>query len=198
LLSPSYHVLNGKTDDSPGGSQLWFDPRRGSEKVFLTALSDLGKDSQHPELEKVPWVLWGHSGGGIWSDIMASLHPERVAAVWLRSGSAGMWKGRTNFVAYEEPELMFGAPIMYNSGIEEKNNRPWDSPFATVKNHRAHNGPIGFAPDPLTGHWYANGRYFAIPYLDACLALRLPDKGSTDQNLKPIEMSKRLARPAAR
>ncbi|HEX4263230.1 MAG TPA: alpha/beta hydrolase [Verrucomicrobiae bacterium] len=190
LLSPSYHVLNSKVDDSPGASQLWFDPRRGSEKTFLTALSDLGKDSQHPELEKVPWVLWGHSGGGIWADVMAARHPERVAAMWLRSGSAAMWTVHTNFLAYEEPDLMFEIPIMCNSGIEEKNNRPWDGPLVTVRNHRAHNSPIAFAPDPLTGHWCGNSRYLAIPYLDACLALRLPDKGGTDQKLKSIDMSK--------
>jgi len=189
LLSPSYHVTNNKVDDSPGGSQLWFDPRRGSEKTFLRALNDFAAQSNHPELNKVPWVLWGHSGGGIWSDVMASLYPDRVAAMWLRSGSAAMWRGRTNFVAYTEPNAIYGIPIMCNSGIEEKNNVPWNGPLKTVKEHRAQNGPIGFAPDPLTGHWCGNSRYLAIPYLDACLALRLPDKGSTDQKLKPIDVS---------
>jgi len=29
----------------------------------------------------------GHSGGGIWSDVMTTLHPDRVVAVWMRSGS---------------------------------------------------------------------------------------------------------------
>src|SRR5216683_3213077 len=31
LLGPSYHVQNEKIDISPGASELWFDPRRGSE-----------------------------------------------------------------------------------------------------------------------------------------------------------------------
>src|SRR5712692_3123213 len=84
LLGPSYHVLNEKTDLTPGGSELWFDPRRGSEKTFLKALGELAAKSGHPELETVPWALWGHSGGGIWSDVMTTLHPERVVAVWLR------------------------------------------------------------------------------------------------------------------
>jgi hypothetical protein len=35
LLGPSYHVLTDATDASPGGSELWFDPRRGSDKTFL-------------------------------------------------------------------------------------------------------------------------------------------------------------------
>lgn len=190
LLSPSYHVSNSKTDDSPGGSQLWFDPRRGSEKTFLRALSELSAQSGHPELEKVPWVLWGHSGGGIWSDVLASLHPDRVAAMWLRSGSAAMWRNHTNFVASGEPEAIYGIPTVCNSGLEESNHVTWNSPLTTVREHRAKNGPAAFAPDPLTGHWCGNSRYLAIPYLDACLTLRLPDKGSTDQILKPVDMSK--------
>src|SRR5262245_47503533 len=40
LWGSSYHVQNEKIDTSPGASELWFDPRRGSEKVFLKALTD--------------------------------------------------------------------------------------------------------------------------------------------------------------
>jgi len=64
LLGPSYHVVGEKIDISPGASELWFDPRRGSEKAFLKALGDLGRQSGHPEIETIPWALWGHSGGG--------------------------------------------------------------------------------------------------------------------------------------
>src|SRR5579872_6704385 len=35
LLGPCYHVLTDATDASPGGSELWFDPRRGSDQTFL-------------------------------------------------------------------------------------------------------------------------------------------------------------------
>src|SRR5271154_4687328 len=47
LLGPSYHVLNEKNDLSPGGSELWFDPRRGSDKAFLKALGDLADKTGH-------------------------------------------------------------------------------------------------------------------------------------------------------
>ena len=49
--------------------------------------------------------------------------------------------------------------------------------------------PVGFAPDPRTGHECGDSRYLAIPFFDACLAMRLPDKGSKDQTLKPVDMS---------
>ena len=51
LLGPSYHVQNEKIDLSPGASELWFDPRHGSEKAFLKALDDLAAKSGHAELE---------------------------------------------------------------------------------------------------------------------------------------------------
>ena len=54
LLDPSYHVLTDATDASPGGSELWFDPRRGSDKTFLKALGELSAQAKHPEPATVP------------------------------------------------------------------------------------------------------------------------------------------------
>jgi hypothetical protein len=71
LLGPSYRVLNDAIDLTPGGAELWFDPRRGSERAFLRALDEFAGKSGHAEIATVPWCLWGHSGGGIWSDVMS-------------------------------------------------------------------------------------------------------------------------------
>lgn len=187
LLSPSYHVLNDRTDASPGGAQLWFDPRLGSEKAFLKAISDFAVKSKHPELENVPWVLWGHSGGAIWSDIMSILYPERIAALFLRSGAADMWQGKTGFENFTISSAAYQIPAMCNSGIQEKDNPIGQGQLSRVRTYRAKGAPVSFSLDPLTGHWTGNSRYLAIPYLDACLALRLPEEGSKDQTLKIID-----------
>jgi pimeloyl-ACP methyl ester carboxylesterase len=170
LLGPSYHVSNEKADLAPGGSELWFDPRHGSEKAFLRALGDFATSSGHPEIESIPWVLWGHSGGGIWANVMACLHPDRVVAMWLRSGTAAMFRSQPEFLQPEVPPAVNGIPAMCNSGIEELNNRPWIGPLATLQEFRLNGAPIGFAPDPRTGHACGDSRYLAIPFLDACLA----------------------------
>ena len=73
LLAPSYEQPD-KAD-----CQMWCDPRNGSSAAFQRGLVDLGAKSGHPELAKVPWALWGHSGGGHWAGGMTLLHPERVA-----------------------------------------------------------------------------------------------------------------------
>src|SRR6201996_1458041 len=81
LLGPSYE------QPEKANCGMWCDPRNGSEQAFLHALSDLGAQAHHPELATVPWALWGHSGGANWVGNMLALHPDRIAAAWLRSGT---------------------------------------------------------------------------------------------------------------
>jgi pimeloyl-ACP methyl ester carboxylesterase len=188
LWSSSYHVENEAVDLTPGGSEHWFDPRRGSEKTFLKAIDEFAAKSEHPELSKVPWILWGHSGGGIWADVMTDLHPDRVVAVWMRSGAAEMFRRRAEFPQPTPPEAAYQVPEMGNPGAKETG--PYNGALATFKQYRAKGAPVGFAPDPRTGHECGDSRYLAIPYLDACMAMRLPDKGSKDQTLKPVDLSK--------
>ena len=188
LWSSSYHVRNEAVDLTPGGSEHWFDPRLGSEKTFLKALDDFAAKSGHAELSKVPWILWGHSGGGIWSDVMTTLHAERVVAVWMRSGSAVAFRSRKEFPQPQIPDGAYKVPAMGNPGVKEAG--AYASALAMFKEYRAKGAPVGFAPDPRTGHECGDSRYLAIPFLDACMAMRLPDKGSKDQTLKPVDMSK--------
>ncbi len=165
LLGPSYHVVNEAIDLTPGGSEVWFDPRHGSEKTFLRCLAEFSKTSGHPEIEKVPWVLWGHSGGGIWSDVMACLHPDRVAAMWLRSGTASMFRSKPEFPQPKVPDAIYQIPVMCNVGIKETNGGPWVGSIATFQEFRLHGAPIACAPDPRTGHECGDSRYLAIPFL---------------------------------
>ena len=205
LFGASYHVLNEKIDLSPGASELWFDPRNGSEKTFLKALGEFAAKSGHAELERVPWALWGHSGGGIWSDVMSTLHPERIVALFLRSGTAAMFRTHPEFPQPSVPDACYAIPIIANPGVKEKNKYkpgpqgdpgergkekgPWYGNIATFREYRAKGALIAFAPDPRTEHECGDSRYLAIPFFDACLALRLPDKGSKEQTLKPMDTS---------
>ena len=81
LLGPSYHQAE------KDNCRLWCDPRNGSHAAFLRGLRDLAARSHHPELEKAPWCLWGHSGGGFWASLMQTMDPERIIAIWFRSGT---------------------------------------------------------------------------------------------------------------
>lgn len=177
LLAPSYEQPE-KAD-----CQMWCDPRNGSGAAFLRCLVDLGAKSGHPELAKAPWALWGHSGGGHWAGGMTMLYPERVAAAWLRSGVPLLEANpdRPSIKAHSLPAAALGVPILCNPGTKEgvtvKEGRfagVWPANEAFFTAVRKQGGLISVAVDPLTAHECGNQRYFAIPWLDACLRLRLP------------------------
>lgn len=187
LLGPSYR--QGNTQDC----RLWCDPRNGSVKTFLRAIEDFAAKFEHPELMSVPWCLWGHSGGGIWASLMQTMYPDRIVAIWLRSGTAYADWEAGEMARPEIPEAVYSIPVMCNTGVEESGdkrpNGAWNGTLAMFKAYRAKGAPIGFAPDPRTDHECGDSRYLAIPFFDACLAMRLPDTGSADLKLKTVDMT---------
>jgi pimeloyl-ACP methyl ester carboxylesterase len=186
LLGPSYEQPEKEN------CGLWCDPRNGSEKKYLQALNDLAAKSGHAELTKVPWALWGHSGGAVWAGNMLLMHPERIAAVWLRSGSPRLLsREATNQPPLEIPIAAYQVPVMCNLGTREgvtqsdpQFARVWETVKAFFTGFRAKGGLIGVAVDPKSSHDCGNSRYLAMPWFDACLEARLPSKSS--QPLKPM------------
>jgi len=178
LLAPSYEQPE-KAD-----CQMWCDPRNGSDATFQKCLVDLAAKSGHPELPNVPWALWGHSGGGHWAGGMLLLHPERIAAVWLRSGVPLLKPNpeRPTINTHTLPDAALKVPVMCNLGTKEgvtvKDGRfagVWPSNEAFFNEVRGKGGLISVAVDPLTAHECGNQRYLAIPWFDACLNARLSD-----------------------
>ena len=178
LLAPSYE------QPQSANCQMWCDPRNGSDAAFQRCLVDLGKKSGHPELSRVPWALWGHSGGGHWAGGMVLLHPERVAAAWLRSGVPLIEANpeRPEIKVHSVPDAALKVPVMCNPGTKEgvtvkdgRFARVWPANEVFFYGLRGKGGLIGVAVDPLTAHECGNQRYLAIPWLHACLSLRLPE-----------------------
>lgn len=178
LLAPAYE------QPQAAECQLWCDPRNGSAAAFLKCLEDLGKASAHPELSTVPWALWGHSGGGHWVGGIVMLYPERVIAAWLRSGVPLLIEdpSQTRIRAHEMPEAALAVPMVCNLGtkegysIKEANfSGVWPANEKFFRAIRSKGGLIGVAIDPKSSHDCGNQRYLAIPWLDACMSLRLGD-----------------------
>jgi poly(3-hydroxybutyrate) depolymerase len=185
LLGPSYH------QEDKQNCRLWCDPRNGSHRTFLRALSEFSRTSRHPELERVPWCLWGHSGGAFWASLMQTLYPDRIVAIWFRSGTAfAVWE-KGEIPKPTIPKAAYQIPMMCNPGAKEKGDKrfssAWTGTLAMFKAYRAKGAPIGFAPDPRTAHECGDSRYLAIPFFDACLAMRLPDRASKDHKLKSVD-----------
>ena len=174
LMGPSYHQAEKQN------CRLWCDPRNGSNKTFLKAIREFAEKSNHPELDSAPWCLWGHSGGGFWASLMQTIHPDRIVAIWFRSGTAYSAWEKGDIARPEIPPAAFGIPMMLNPGAKENGdkrfNGAWTGSLDMFKAYRAKGAPVGFAPDPRTSHECGDSRYVAIPFFDACLAIRLPDK----------------------
>ena len=177
LLAPSYEQPQKEN------CQLWCDPRNGSGQAFLHALKDLGKMSGHQELSKVPWALWGHSGGGHWAGGMTLLYPEHIAACWLRSGVPLFEPNpdRESIKPYRLNPGSLDVPIMCNPGTKEgvtvktgRFARVWPANRKFFEKVRGAGGLVGIAVDPLSSHECGNQRYMAIPWFDECLTARLP------------------------
>ena len=180
LLGPSYHQADNQD------CTLWSNPANGSERSFLAALDEFALKTGHRELATVPWCLWGHSGGGYWAGEMQLRYPERIVAVWQRSGAARFFREKD---PAELPEAVYQVPVMCNPGVKEQSDRfarIWEGMLELTRAFRAKGAPVGFAPDPRTSHECGDSRYLAIPFFDACLQMRLPRKRG--EKLRPVDM----------
>lgn len=185
LMAPTYE------QPEKANCQLWCDPRNGSDAAFRKSLIDLGAKSGHPELAAVPWAIWGHSGGGYWAGGMLLLHPDRIAAAWLRSGVPPLAAAEGKPAPYTIPEAACSVPVMCNLGVKEgvvdKEGRfagVWPGVDVFFQAMRAKESLIGVSVDPLSSHDCGNQRYLAMPWFDACLTARLPEKSGDP--LKPM------------
>jgi pimeloyl-ACP methyl ester carboxylesterase len=178
LMSPVYEQPEG------ADCQKWCDPRNGSDETFRRSLKDLADLTSHPELEDVPWVLWGHSGGGHWAGGMLMLHPKRIVAAWLRSGVPLLADDRSKPMIRPHvwPQEAIEVPIVCNLGTregvtvqEERFAAVWPANELFFRTTRAKGALVAIAVDPLSSHDCGNQRYLAIAWLDACLQARLPD-----------------------
>lgn len=190
LMSPVYEQPEG------ADCQKWCDPRNGSDATFRRALDDLAAQTSHPELTEVPWVLWGHSGGGHWAGGMLMLHPRRVVAAWLRSGVPLLAEdpSKPSIRPHAWPKEATEVPVVCNLGTregvtvqEERFAAVWPANELYFRTTRAKGALVAIAVDPLSSHDCGNQRYLAIPWLDACLKARLPEQPGKPLRSMPLD-----------
>jgi pimeloyl-ACP methyl ester carboxylesterase len=171
----------------------WHDNRNGSGNAYLMALDTLARRSGHPEIKRVPWALWGHSGGSLWITAMTALYPDRVAVAVAQSGSRDM----------SQSAGALRIPILQHNGKKDMIYN--DSSFHAGRSrgaiwaHAINPFPLWSTgscapPNPLCwdttvyGHAPHDLRMIAIPWMDMGLAARLPDVPG-DSLLKPMDTS---------
>ena len=146
----------------------WIHPEEGSYNAFILGISEIAKKSEHQELENVPWVLWGHSGGGHWAYDMVLQHPDRIICAVLKSPA---WSD-TSSLGLEVPLLCL---LGMRESINTFSSFVYSTAVEAMKYRIAKNAPVCIAPDPSAGHESADSRLLAIPFIDEILKLRESD-----------------------
>jgi pimeloyl-ACP methyl ester carboxylesterase len=154
----------------------WRDPESGSATALLKILQEAGKASAHPELNTVPWLLWGHSGGGYWVLGMVKNYPERVmAAVCYSPAFDPQW----NY-----PPAAAKVPILTrHAGINDANGDGVLCQATSINAFgklRAMDAPISIALNESQNHNLSYIRYISIPFYEAVMKQRMPPTGAAE------------------
>lgn len=164
---------------------------RVTEQMFLKALTALAEKSHHPELDKVPWALWGHSGGADWSMQMLHHYPKRVIAVVnTRCGGILFSSGRSEILDLDPKSVseMLAVPVLWTIGDRDPNvNECINYPKQIFSKFRTAGANWTIATEVNAAHEAGETRFLAIPYLDAVLAARVTDGTTNLQAVREVQ-----------
>jgi pimeloyl-ACP methyl ester carboxylesterase len=166
-----------------GNCMGWKDATSGSATALLKALDELGTMSGHVELPLVPWLLWGHSGGGYWTLSMIQAYPERILAAFCYSPAWEIPNGKF-------PETVKDIPVFIrHAGSGEAPgggaNCCWASSREAFIALRKLDAPACIAYTAGQNHNFSFVRHMAIPFYEAVLKQRLPSENGAE--LKPLD-----------
>lgn len=174
-----FALLGSKFTTGKKSCEYWFIANYGSGTALMRALNDFAKQSQHPELDRVPWAMWGHSGGADWSTQMMQKYPERtIAAIAARGGAF--------FLLGNNPNIA-NIPVLFALGEKDRKiavSGTLDLPIQAFERYRKLAAPWTLAIEAGAEHEVGDTRFLAISYLDAIITQRLPTQGN---DLKPID-----------
>jgi dienelactone hydrolase len=147
----------------------YVDVSRGSGQALLDALDRFAAKTQHAELGRVPFLMWGMSAGGQFNYEFTAWKPERVAAFVLNKGgiyySALVPRGARNV-----PGVLFvgGKDLAFRND--------------TIRGLFAVNRRAGalwaLAEEPQAGHIVGKSRDYALMFFEDVLTARLGEDGS--------------------
>ncbi|MGE9314558.1 hypothetical protein ACLOAU_23075 [Niabella sp. CJ426] len=161
----------------------WKTPASGSADALLTTLSQISILAKIPSLKNVPWLLWGHSGGGYWSQAMMAAYPERVMALF--SYSPGL------DASFNYPKEAMQVPVMIRYAGPEGDACCWESAVRTFEELRKSDGMVSIALTRYQNHNYSFVRYMAIPFFESVMQQRMPEKpGAGFMAMRKIDRSK--------
>jgi hypothetical protein len=160
-----------------GDCNDWAFPEKGSYTALTTALANFATQSNRTELNTVPWVLWGHSGGGNWVYFMTELYANRIICSYTRTGSG--------YRPMSDEGLK--VPFIIATGRDEVDHPIFGPDYNEARlafgDMRSRGGLTAWSSEPNALHGCEQTRYMAIPFIDLSISKRLPPSGNTLLNI---------------
>lgn len=156
----------------------WIHPiEDGSGPALLAMFDSIGCRSNHPELSEVPWLLWGHSGGGYWVLAMLKTYPERIMGAVCYSAAFD-----PNF---NYSESVAKIPVLLRHAGGGDLNKPvncWGTALHAFSKIRNMDGLISIAYNAGQNHNFTHLRSMVIPFFESVLEQRLAPKNGLSMN----------------
>ena len=153
----------------------WNAPAAGSERVLLTALEELARQTGRPEVRSAPWVIWGHSGGSSWAVQMVVRHPGRTVALALRGGASAQFGDRQFREQFARAAGTLPMIFVWGAAEARPSSRhfvSWKPMQAMAAQLRQGGASLAVAVDPLSEHQAGNSRLVILPFFSAVMAAR--------------------------
>ena len=160
-----------------GDCHVWAHPESGSAAALMKVLSKAGGKTGHPELATVPWLMWGHSGGGHWTLAMLRDYPGRIlAAVSYSAAFDPQW---------DYPEAAAQVPLLLrHAGAVDEFALCETTARHTFDKLRAMDAPVSIVYNRGENHNLSHLREMMIPFFEAALRERLPRREG--EPLRPV------------
>lgn len=164
-----------------GPCEVWHHPESGSAAALVRVIAKVASKYNHPELNNVPWLLFGHSSGGHWVLGMLRDYPERILAAVCYSAA---WDPQWDYssAAAEVPVLL------RHAGADDAPTAFCEATAVhTFAKLRKMDAPAAIAYNKGQHHNLSYIRHMAIPYYGAVMKQRLPEDGS--DKMRPLDPS---------
>ena len=156
-----------------GNCRIWSKPSSGSADALFEILKETGNKTAHPELNAVPWLLFGHSGGGYWTLAMLKAYPERIMAAVCYSAA---WVTKS----WEYPEAAAKVPLFLRHAGANDYPGCQKTAIQAFSKLREMDSPVSIAYNKGQNHNYSYLRYMAIPFYEAVMKQRMPEGKATE------------------
>jgi poly(3-hydroxybutyrate) depolymerase len=139
---------------------------KGSGQALIDAVTALAARSAHPEIARVPFLLWGMSAGGQFNYEFAAWRPERVLAFVVNKGGI--------YYTALAPRPSRSVPGIFFVGEKDLWSRNDTISGIFAVNRRA--GALwALAEEPGAAHIVGRSREMTMLFFEDVLALRLDD-----------------------